>query len=242
MIIDNADFVYLLKWMKKPYNVDEEDYQKWRKDRKSEAPRERMGNRIYATDFQSYMKCARRLWFLSHEPKTKKSMINKSIYIAEKRHDDIEAYLKDCGWKTELRCEATLTVGKAKVSASGYIDGLSPSNFILDIKHKYYPTEGDKLQTGFYQKLLKPTETKIVLLYPNQVAMFEDVAKIIDKYLPRVYACIALDIQPPKHPSFPRCYASCEYYKECGRTRVRPKQKPFTEWNEWFTKIREAIY
>jgi len=241
IMVDGIDFRELLAFMNKPLEIDEKAYQEWREQRKAYKPRLRSGIYLRGSDLQSYMKCARRLWYLCHQPKIKKSMITKGIYGCEIRHELIEEKLEEQGWETEFYCKGDVEIGKYLVKGTGHVDGLSPSNIILDIKNKYKPTDGDKLQTGFYQKLLRPTTTNILLLYPTQLQYFMNLDKLVNRYLPRVYACVALDIIPPLHPSYPNCYYNCEYYKECGRTCKPPKKKPHLEWNKWFRETGALI-
>ena len=241
IMIDGVDFRELMSWMNNPQEIDEEEYQKWRTARKSYVPKPRTDVYLRGNDFQSYMKCARRLWFNCHVPELKKSMITKSIFGAVKRHEEIEKHLKEKGWKTEFFCKGDVQVGERKIYGTGHIDGLSPSNTILDIKGKWQPSDGDKLQTAFYQLLLRPLSTDIVLLYPTQINYFGNFEKLIRMYIPRVYACVALDVKPPRHPSYPNCYYNCEYYKECGRSRKPPKKLPHLEWNDWFKETGALI-
>jgi len=238
VIIDGVDFRKLMIWMSIPQTVDEQVYSKWKEEQESKIIEPRREIYLRGADFQGYWKCPRRLWFTVHRPKQQKSMINKSIFTCEVRHDMIEDYLQKRGWQTEVERRKILKIGKFLVPCEGHIDGLSPSNIILDIKHKQIPTDGDMLQTGFYQLLMRPETTNIVLLYPTQIKYLTRLDDMIKKYLPRVFGVVAFDaIMPPKHPDFPRCYRNCEYYSECGRERVPPKRSP-DEWTNWLKQIQ----
>jgi len=168
-------------------------------------------------------------------------MINKSIYKCVVRHDKIEDYLAKYGWKGEHPIKGFVKVGKFRVPSYGHIDGLSPSNIILDIKHGK-PKMGDRLQTGFYQKVMRPTTTNILLLYPSELQYVPNMDKVITQYLPRVYACVGLDILPPLHPDYPNCFYNCEYYKRCKRSRVPPKKEKQLIWGSWFKTTGEQIF
>ncbi len=242
IVIDGADFRKLLKWMNIPQKINQTDYEEWKKDRKARIPYPREDLYLRGADFSGYWKCPRKLWLHIHEPKQQKSMINKSIFSCELRHDRIEDYLARRGWKPEFLAKKKLTIGRFKnIPCRGHIDSLSPSNIILDIKHKFRPADGDLIQTGFYQKLMRPTTTNILLLYPSQIKYLMSLDKMMDKYLPRVLACVALDIMPPVHPDFPNCFYNCEYYKRCGRSRIPPKKESKSIWNEWVFAINQEI-
>jgi hypothetical protein len=242
MIIDGVDFDELIKIMNTPIEIKEEVYQDWKEARVGEAVKPRSKPYLRGDDFQSYWKCARRLWYNCHIPKQKKSMINKSIHTCVVRHDLIEDILKEAGWSPEHQCKGEVVINDKKVFCTGHIDGYSPSHVILDIKHKWSPTDGDKLQTGFYQMLVKEEDSRIALLYPTQIQYYSDMRTMVKKYLPRVYACVALDYLPPRHPDFQNCFYNCEYWKECGRTRKPPKRvSNKNEWGDWFSKISSEL-
>lgn len=241
IFIDGANFRKLMSWMNMPQFINEKNYLKWKEERQAQIPKPRINIYLRGADFSGYWKCARRLFFSTHDPLPHKSVFNKGIYGCIVRHDRIERYLKRFGWKPEHLVENKIKIGKYLVYGQGHIDALSPSNIILDIKHGF-PKDGDILQTAFYQKLLRPKTTNIILLYPSQIKYIANLDKTIEKYLPRVYACVALDIKPPLHPNYPRCYYRCEYYKRCGRTYKPPKKKEMGEWNDWFKEIEKKIF
>lgn len=240
ILIDGVDFRKLLTWMNVPPVINNSKYEKWKDNRLSKPPQPREYVYFRGADFSGYWRCARRLYWTAHDPLPQKSMINKSIYKCVVKHDKIEDYLAKFGWKGEHRIKGFVKVGKFRVPSYGHIDGLSPSHFILDIKHGQ-PKKGDRLQTGFYQRVMRPVTTNIILLYRQEIQMIPNMDRTIKLYLPRVYACIGLDILPPLHPNFPNCFYNCEYYKRCKRTRVPPKKKKQGEWGEWFNQIGEQI-
>jgi len=240
IIIDNVDFRKLLVWMNIPQTISNSKYEEWKSKRLSRKPHPREYVYFRGADFSGYWRCPRRLFWTVHDPLQQKSMINKSIYKCVVRHDRIEDYLAKYDWKGEHAIKGFVRVGKFRVPCYGHIDGLSPSNFILDIKHGK-PKTGDRLQTGFYQKVMRPLTTNIILLYPSELQIIPNMDKVIKEYLPRVYACVGLDILPPLHPDFPNCFYNCEYYKRCGRTRVPPRKQKQEIWGSWFKAIKERI-
>lgn len=238
MIVDGVNLDDLIRMMNTPVAIDEGSYLEWKNKKLREAhPRRKVY--IRGSDFTSYWKCARRLSYDVHSPLPSKSYANKGTYKCIVRHQQIEAFLEKRGWLCEELIKKELFLFGRYVPGLGHYDAFSPSRIILDIKHGRH-SFGNVLQTGFYQVLKKPTKTRILLLYRDGIEYYTDLSRIIEKYLPRVYACVATDVLPPLHPDFPRCYRACEYFKRDGRKRVPPKQDK-QEWVEWFRKTQSLL-
>lgn len=239
MIVDGVDLDDLIRMMNKPVVIYEDRYLEWKRKKLRETyPRKSVY--IRGSDFTSYWKCARRLSYDVHDPLPSKSYANKGIYKCVIRHGQIEAFLKQHGWQCEKLIKKEIFLFGRYVPCLGHIDAFSPSGVILDIKHSRHGF-GNVLQTAFYQLLKAPAKTSILLLYRDGVEYYTDMFRVMQKYLHRVYACIATDILPPLHPDFPLCFRACEYIKRCGRKRVPPKKSAKEEWVEWFRKTQNIL-
>ena len=236
MFIDGADIEYLLGLMHSPVRYHEREFQQWREEKRRDVQK-RTELFIRGSDFKEYWRCPRRLFWKVHDPLPPRSFLNRGTFEAIKRHEKIEAYLKSRGWKVEYAIKYERMIYGVPVPCYGHIDAFSPSGIVLDIKHND-PSVGDQLQTASYQ--VGVNGKAVILLYRNGFQYFHNLKRKVIRYYPRVYACIATDILPPKHPDFPHCYVSCEYFRRCGRRRHETNRSR-DEWVEWFRKIEERL-
>lgn len=249
IILENVTTDTLLDWMAEHIEVDEDEYFKW-KQREQERVKERDRKKtllalegkiaeprdyVRGSDFRSYLKCARILYWNVHNPKLRKVYLNKSTFGAVKKHQLIQERLEEKGWYGEF--EPTRYLPEYHLNGIGHVDILSPSGtFFIEIKHNR-PSEADELQCAWYQYSLEGTPT-IVILYRTRVVIVPDHTRFIQKYIPRVCGVIKNNILPPKHPNFPKCVGTCDYAERCGRARRVPMHNGTpVEWINYFKKI-----
>lgn len=238
------DFQHVLeavKLMNRKLKMNEADYQKWRKTQKQRIPYPRTDKPyLRGSDFKEYWTCWWRLWFRVHDPLPQKSRVNKGIYEAIKRHEQIENHLEQYGWKSEVYVDTQTRLINFHLPFKGHIDSLSPNGLILDIKHNQ-PSQGDLMQLGSYS--LHLGWQPVVVVYRTGFTFQETLARLMHKYLPRVLGCILLDKIPPLHLNYPNCYYNCEYYKRCKRTRKPPKKPPIPQdVTDWLQAVEDEKF
>jgi len=243
IILENITADSLLEWMAEPVEVDNDEYQEWKVKKKEEGkiqlkdllkePKKR--DYVRGSDFRSYLSCARILFWNIHDPVIRQVYINKSTFIAIRKHEIIQERLEEKGWFGEFA--PTRYLPKYNMKGRGHVDCLSPSKtFFLEIKHNR-PVLADELQAAWYQYILDG-EPKIVMLYRTRVTIIPNLSAYLHKYLPRVIGTIQHNVLPPLHPNFPKCRGTCDYASRCGRKRrIQMHSGTPEEWRNYFKQI-----